>query len=383
MAIDSNAPLWLETPLIRSSYLSRSLGCGVYLKLDNLQPSHSFKHRGISLYIQRALAQHGSPSKLHAIIASGGNAGLAAATASAALGVRCTVFLPHGAAQRTIDLMRGQGAEVVVHGAAYIEAVRKAEEAVKLDPQHAVMVPAYDDATLWEGHGSLVEEIARQAPRKPDAIMCSVGGAGLLGGIIVGCEKAGWSDVPLVALETKGSNCFHYSMLLNQPGAKSEFAQSLPSNVSTVAVESKDLPNMRLAHFNSFSSFASGSLGASQPSARVVEMALAHPGGVTSVTVDDALAMHAAVGFARDHKMLVEPSCAVTLAAAYQPKLFNSIVSPSPQNREAEERIVVLIVCGGFKVSAADIEEYDALLAKDKQPRAAVIGDGKVIEIIN
>ncbi len=56
------------------------------------------------------------------------------------------------------------------------------------------MIPAYDDPTVWEGHGSMVSEISRQLTAKPDAIFCSVGGGGLLGGIIIGCKEAGWDD---------------------------------------------------------------------------------------------------------------------------------------------------------------------------------------------
>lgn len=56
------------------------------------------------------------------------------------------------------------------------------------------MVPAYDDPVVWEGHSSMIIEIAAQLPEKPDAIFCSVGGAGLLGGIIVGCKNVGWDD---------------------------------------------------------------------------------------------------------------------------------------------------------------------------------------------
>jgi L-serine/L-threonine ammonia-lyase len=56
------------------------------------------------------------------------------------------------------------------------------------------MVPAYDDPILWEGHASMVSEMSHQVPVKPDAIFCSVGGGGLLGGLIVGCKRAGWDD---------------------------------------------------------------------------------------------------------------------------------------------------------------------------------------------
>ena len=58
------------------------------------------------------------------------------------------------------------------------------------------MVPAYDDPILWEGHASMVEEIHRQLPEgvKPNAIVCSVGGGGLAGGVMEGCKAVGWDD---------------------------------------------------------------------------------------------------------------------------------------------------------------------------------------------
>lgn len=61
---------------------------------------------------------------------------------------------------------------------------------------YSVMIPAYDDPVLWEGHASLVHEIQQQLPNgtKPDAIFCSVGGAGLAGGIIEGCRAVEWDD---------------------------------------------------------------------------------------------------------------------------------------------------------------------------------------------
>ena len=56
------------------------------------------------------------------------------------------------------------------------------------------MIPAYDDPAVWEGHASMVTEISQQLSSKPDAILCSVGGGGLLGGLIVGCQLVGWDD---------------------------------------------------------------------------------------------------------------------------------------------------------------------------------------------
>lgn len=56
------------------------------------------------------------------------------------------------------------------------------------------MVPAYDNPVLWEGHSSMIHEIKEQIPSEPNAIFCSVGGGGLLGGIMVGCKAVGWDN---------------------------------------------------------------------------------------------------------------------------------------------------------------------------------------------
>ena len=150
--------LWQETPLLRSVHISTLLGCDAYLKLEvrrtlisvqvsvsaqsievpnptssslnsqNLHPPQSFKYRGISHFAQHALRTHGPDT--HLIIASGGNAGLAAACAANVLKLRCTVFLPHGVSQSTIDFMRKEGAEVVIGGDCYLQALQRAQAAV-------------------------------------------------------------------------------------------------------------------------------------------------------------------------------------------------------------------------------------------------------------
>ena len=67
------------------------------------------------------------------MIASGGNAGLAAACASKALGLRCTVFLPEGVSASTVQFMKREGAEIVTAGKIYLDALRAAEKAVEID----------------------------------------------------------------------------------------------------------------------------------------------------------------------------------------------------------------------------------------------------------
>lgn len=76
---------------------------------------------------------------VHLVIASGGNAGLAAACAANSLRVRCTVFIPEGAHQRTLDFLRKENAKVVMAGQFYPQALLKAEEAVKADTNACVI----------------------------------------------------------------------------------------------------------------------------------------------------------------------------------------------------------------------------------------------------
>ncbi|KAF5331069.1 hypothetical protein D9619_005933 [Psilocybe cf. subviscida] len=345
---DFAGALWQETPLIFSNQLSEIINADVYLKLENLHPSYSFKYRGISYYIQNAQAKYGDG--VHVVIASGGNAGLAAACAAHSLNLKCTVFIPEGVTETTLKLLREEKAEVVVGGRQYSEALKAAKELVAKEAV-AVMVPAYEDPIVWKGHSSMVDEIKNQLKQKPDAMFCSVGGGGLLGGLIVGCKANDWDDVPLVALETIGSDCFYRSVALNGGRFNSE-KKVLPPGVNLVHNEEHDV---YLAHFESFWSKASGSLGASEPAAGVVKMALERAGGIKTISVPDELSMVALASFADNQKLLVELACSTTLVPAYHPALFNKIVD----RKESKQRpVVVFVVCGGFKIDLATAEEY-------------------------
>ncbi|EIW60594.1 tryptophan synthase beta subunit-like PLP-dependent enzyme [Trametes versicolor FP-101664 SS1] len=352
--------LWVETPLIRSTHLSSLLHCNVYLKLETLQPSQSFKYRGISHFAQHALRTHGQD--VHLIIASSGNAGIAAACVSKVFKLRCTIFLPQGVSDSTIEFMRREGAEVVVtEGTYYSQALQCAKAAVEAEPK-AVMVPGYDNPILWEGHASMVHEIQRQLPdgTRPDAIFCSLGGGGLAGGIIEGCKVVGWDDVPLVGVETHGSNCFYQSLSLNDGPFVGEAASRAISE-GTKAEKNVE-HGVSVAHLSSLPSKAT-SLGASSPSGAVVKKMLERKGGVRSVCIPDEMAMQAALNFAEDHKTLVELACSATIAPAYKPSVFRKLVPECAPGMKLAS--IVLVLCGGFKVSLAEMEEYRRIVAAD------------------
>ncbi|OAX38039.1 tryptophan synthase beta subunit-like PLP-dependent enzyme [Rhizopogon vinicolor AM-OR11-026] len=376
--------LWTETPLVYSSHISDIIGCSAYLKLENLQLSQSFKYRGISKFAQQCREKHG-PS-VHLMIASGGNAGLAAAVAGRVLGVKCTVFLPMNVSTDTQEALRKQGAELIMIGEVYSETLVALRDAVKKDI-NGVLVPAYDSPVLWDGHSSMVTEMQKQLPIQPDAIFCSVGGGGLIGGIIQGCKNVGWDEVPIVALETTGSNCFYNAIAINTQHFTSK-VPSIPSieaeDSSPYTIEIVDKDNVAIPYMKELKSRAA-SLGASSPASGVVRMALDRAGGVRCVCIPDEMAMYTARLFADDHKMLTELACSTTLTPGYNHEFLLHILGPKFSALSAEERKkkrFVFVVCGGIKISFEDIREFDEIVAAAQAEGCwSVQIDGKDIQV--
>ncbi|KYK58760.1 hypothetical protein DCS_05778 [Drechmeria coniospora] len=116
MKQDCSVP-WIETPLVRSTALSKAAGCNILLKLENLQPSGSFKCRGIGNFVLQKLARlraqtgPSAATRAHFYISSGGNAGLACVHAAARLGCRATVVVPLSTSPAMVGRLREAGAD--------------------------------------------------------------------------------------------------------------------------------------------------------------------------------------------------------------------------------------------------------------------------------
>ncbi len=165
-----------RTPLMRLP--GAALGLDVdqlWLKLEHLQVGGSFKARGM-FNRMRSLPLPAAG----VIVASGGNAGIAVATAAQALGVRCEVYLPELASPAKRAALAALGAHTVIGGAAYADALaaclhRQAETG-------ALLMHAYDPVEVVTGARTLAAEIEAEAGL-PDRVLVSVGGGGLIGGI--------------------------------------------------------------------------------------------------------------------------------------------------------------------------------------------------------
>lgn len=179
-----------RTPLWQLPAATLGLGgAEVWLKLEQLQVGGSFKARGM---LNRLLANPIPESGV--IVASGGNAGIATAAAARALGVRCEVFVPTVSSPMKQARLRELGAEVVVTGDAYADALQAC--LARQQATGALLTHAYDQAEVVAGAGTLAREIEEQGGR-PDSVLVSVGGGGLIAGIAAWFE----TGARVVALE--------------------------------------------------------------------------------------------------------------------------------------------------------------------------------------
>lgn len=300
--------LHIATPLLSHRSLSAALGKQISLKMESLQPSGSFKLRGIGLMCQRAVAKGAS----HLVCPSGGNAGFAAAVAGAALKVRTTILVPHTTPESVRQAIRDIGADVIVHGNVWDDAN---EEALRLCAEPgAVYVPPFDHPDIWDGNATLIDEAAAQN-RDFDVVILSVGGGGLMCGVLEGLHRNDLGQVPVIAVETEGAASLHAAMHAGRLVTLPEITSIAPT------------------------------LGAKRVAQAAFDWTRRHD--VRSVTVSDAQAVDACLRFADDMRILVEPACGAALAAAYQ-----NLPVLAPFQRP------LIVVCGGIGVDLAKLEAW-------------------------
>lgn len=305
-------PLHANTPLVHSDPLSALAGRDVWLKLDALQPPGSFKIRGIG----HACEVHRTRGATRFVSSSGGNAGLAVAYAGRHMAIPVTVVVPETTTPRAIALLRQQGAEVRVHGASWQEANEVAQSLI--GPTDAFIHP-FDDPLVWTGHATLVDEVV-QAGLTPDAVVCCVGGGGLLCGIAEGLQRNALGTVPIIAVETHGAASLHDAIQAGHPVTL--------ERIATIAT----------------------SLGARRVADRAFAWTQERP--VESVLVSDASAVHACERFLDDHRILVEPACGASLAPVYEQ---SAMLEPY--------RTILVVVCGGATATAEQLRHWSATIA--------------------
>ncbi|XP_059907160.1 serine dehydratase-like isoform X1 [Gadus macrocephalus] len=313
-----SGPFHINTPLVESVGMSRRLGTTVYLKMESSQPSGSFKIRGIGHLCQQMEMQSKG-----IVCSSGGNAGMAAAHVARKMGLPATIVVPSSSPPLVVQKLQDQGATVKITGEIlYLQVWDEANtEALRLtETEGLTYVPPFDHPLLWEGHSTVITEIAASMgqKQKPGAVVVSVGGGGLLCGVAQGLRGVGWEDVPIVTMETVGADCFNAAVKAG-------------TIVTLEAITSE-----------------AKCLGAKTVCRKAFQYSQSTEQAIISELVTDQQALHAVETFLDEERVLVELACGAALAAVYSGVI---------QRLQDEGRLprplgyLVVIVCGGSSIN--------------------------------
>lgn len=350
---------YVETPLVPSLYLSELAGANVLLKLELVQPSGSFKSRGLGNLVATTVANAPPGTVFHFFSPSGGNAGCATAYAARQYRQKCTVCLPTCTNPAMVERIRKTGANVIVFGDYISDSDRYIQEVLIPNcKEEAVYCHPYNNPLVWEGNATIANEIVSQfngpqvaddasstsselavsedgtlvtdagtatpGPITPDAVICSVGGGGLYNGLVQGFNKhQGWDTVPIVAVETEGCAALNASLKSGGHQVQIPKPATIATSLSTVNVTRE-----------------------------TIDFAMSKTRPTYSLVVSDADAAKGCINFARDHKLLIEAACGTALAPIHNGDLKKALPHLTP------ESTVVVVVCGGTAVDWSVLEDY-------------------------
>jgi threonine dehydratase len=265
---------------------------GIRFKLEYTQHSGSFKARGAFNRILTA-REVGALPDAGVLAASGGNHGLAVASAAQRLGVPAEVFVPHTAPAVKVASLRQFGATVHQHGAEYAEAY--AASTIRGAQTGALFCHAYDQPEVVAGQGTLALELS-----DVDTVLVATGGGGLVGGIAAALAE---TPATVVAVEPYGAPTMHRALAAGEP---------------------VDVP---------VTSIAADSLGARRIGTIAYDIAART--GVKSVLVDDDALLAARRELWREYRIAVELGAAAAYAA-----VLDGAYRPEPDER------VTIVLCG-------------------------------------
>ncbi|HDR4895386.1 bifunctional threonine ammonia-lyase/L-serine ammonia-lyase TdcB [Bacillus thuringiensis] len=172
-----------KTPLVKSFYLTSKTGGEIYLKLENMQLTGSFKFRGAF----NKISQLTNEEKERGVIAcSAGNHAQGVALSSHLLGIKSKIVMPTSAPQAKVDATRGYGSEVILYGDTFDDAKAKCEEIIK-ETGETYLHP-YDDVEVMAGQGTIGLDILDDM-WDVDTVIVPIGGGGMISGIAVALKS--------------------------------------------------------------------------------------------------------------------------------------------------------------------------------------------------
>ena len=224
-----------ETPLDFSQTFSDMSHNEVYLKLENLQKTGSFKVRGS---INKLTSLSKEELSKGVIAASAGNHAQGVAYSSKRLNVPCTIVMPKGAPLSKIQATKSYGAEIVLEGDVFDDALSYAMELS--EKQSLTLVHTFDDDEIIAGQGTIGLEILEQLP-DVEAIICPVGGGGLIAGIAVAVKEKN-PNVKIYGVEANACPSMTQSLLEKKPIT----VPSVPTVADGIAVKKPGVRNLEI-----------------------------------------------------------------------------------------------------------------------------------------
>jgi len=209
-AAERIAPYIHNTPMDYSKTFSELTGASVYLKLENLQKTGSFKVRGA---LNKLLGAPRETVKKGVITASAGNHAQGVAYSAASLGIPSTVVMPKWASEAKVKATKNYGAEVILYGTYFDDSAAKAKEIAQ--ERGIPYVPAFDDDQVIAGQGTVGLEMLTDEPDL-EALVIPVGGGGLISGVAI-AAKSIKPDIKVIGVESEAFPAVHDLIRDKQP----------------------------------------------------------------------------------------------------------------------------------------------------------------------
>lgn len=198
-----------NTPLEKNRTFSNIIGSNIYLKLENLQNTGSFKIRGAYNKIYHLANEEKNRG---VVCASAGNHAQGVTNAATLLDVKSTVYMPIFAPPTKIIATRGYGANVILEGNTYDDAYDAAKKYA--DGKNLVFIPAYNDEHVIAGQGTIGIEVFEEL-KDVDVVVVPIGGGGLISGIAIALKHLK-PDIKIIGVEAEGAQAMKTSIRKNK-----------------------------------------------------------------------------------------------------------------------------------------------------------------------
>ena len=223
-----------RSPCAHSETLSRITGCELYLKLENLQMTGSFKERGS---LNKILRMDEAQKSAGVITASAGNHAQGVAHAARLCGIRAMIVMPETTPLTKLCGVRELGAEIVLAGGCYDEAYEKACELWKT--RGFTFIHAFDDPDIIAGQGTIGLELLEQVP-SVEAVIVPIGGGGLIAGIATAIKESR-PEVDIFGVEAQRLPAMKTSVAANRV-IRLPTANTIADGIAVARVGEETLP---------------------------------------------------------------------------------------------------------------------------------------------